>query len=117
VSRAIPLALIINEAVTNSIKYAFPDGRKGEIYISLEVLAGEVRLEVADNGIGLSPKAGASGSDSLGIDLMKGLSTDIGGKISFANKSGTNIVVTFKVDPSKRLPPVGSAPITKEKYT
>jgi two-component system, sensor histidine kinase PdtaS len=108
VSRAIPLALIINEAVTNSIKYAFPEGRKGEIYISLEVLAGEVRLEVADNGIGLSPKTDASGSDSLGIDLMKGLSTDIGGKISFANKSGTNIVVTFKVDPAKRSLAVGS---------
>jgi two-component sensor histidine kinase len=117
VSRAIPLALIINEAVTNSIKYAFPDGRKGEIFISLEVLAGEVRLEVADDGIGLSPKAGASGSDSLGIDLMKGLTTDIGGQISFANKSGTNIVVTFKADPSKRSLPVGSEPLTKEKYT
>ena len=117
VSRAIPLALIINEAVTNSIKYAFPDGRKGEIYISLEVLAGEVRLEVADNGVGFSPKAGASGADPFGIDLMKGLSTDIGGQISFANKSGTNIVVTFKVDSSKRSLPVGSEPLTKEKYT
>ena len=117
VSRAIPLALIINEAVTNSIKYAFPDGRKGEIFISLEVLAGEVRLEVADNGIGLSPKAGASGSDSLGIELMKGLSTDIGGQISFANKSGTKIVVTLKADPSKRSLPVASEPFTKEKFT
>jgi two-component sensor histidine kinase len=98
VAYAIPLALIINEAVTNSIKYAFPGKQKGEISISLEDQGGTVKLELADNGIGMDPNITETELDSLGLDLMKGLSKDINADISFDTRQGTTIIIIFKLE-------------------
>jgi two-component sensor histidine kinase len=97
-AQAIPLSLIINEALTNSIKYAFPDNAKGDIWISLKNNRGQIILEVADNGIGMhqDPKIGFT--NSLGLELMKGLSKELGGQFSFANNKGVTIAVSFKYD-------------------
>jgi two-component sensor histidine kinase len=96
VAYAIPLALIINEAVTNSIKYAFPGKSKGEISISLSDHEGQIKLELADNGIGMDSNIPNTEQDSLGLDLMKGLSKDINAEISFNTNYGTTIIVIFK---------------------
>ena len=96
VAYAIPLALIINEAVTNSIKYAFPGKSKGEISISLSDHEGQIKLKLADNGIGMDSNVTNTEQDSLGLDLMKGLSKDINAEISFDTNHGTTIVVIFK---------------------
>jgi len=99
VSQAIPLGLIINEAVTNSIKYAFPENRMGVIKIGLHQIAGQIELVVEDNGVGIHPDKKQSEMNSLGIDLMKGLAEDIHGKIRFETQKGTKITVTADVDP------------------
>ena len=105
VSQAIPVALIINEAVTNSIKYAFPDQRNGLIEVSLHQLGEKIKLTIADNGIGIDPEIASKPSVSLGLKLMKGLSEDINGTIQIKNDMGTKIVIISSVDPlNENLP-------------
>jgi two-component sensor histidine kinase len=107
VSQAIPVALIVNEAVTNSIKYAFPGNRPGEIAICLHQAGEQIRLSVSDNGIGMAPALRGAELNSLGIELMKGLSRELKGSITFETDRGTRIAVLFDVDPlsaPQRLP-------------
>ncbi|AYL95372.1 histidine kinase dimerization/phosphoacceptor domain -containing protein [Mucilaginibacter celer] len=99
VSQAIPLALIINEAVTNSIKYAFTPDVIGIISVSMSQHGQEITLIVADNGIGLDPTITNMPSESLGLKLMNGLSEDINAHIFFENYNGTRITILFNVDP------------------
>lgn len=98
ISRAIPLGLIINETVTNSIKYAFPDNRKGEVLISLVDEGQRIKLELADNGIGMPEIDNNAESGSLGLQLIKGLSEDINADISFEVDNGTRISIVFEQD-------------------
>jgi two-component sensor histidine kinase len=117
VSQAIPLALIINEAVTNSIKYAFPGKKIGEITIQLRQTGEEIELIIADNGIGMQPDIKNIELNSLGIELMKGLSKDIKGKISFETVKGTRISIIFDIDPlnnSEMLLPISEE---RKKYS
>ena len=98
ISQAIPLGLIINEAVTNAFKYAFPGGRRGEIFISLKQTGVNVELVIADNGIGIQRRVDENELDSMGIDLMKGLTRDLKGNIIFDTAGGTTIRVQFTVN-------------------
>jgi PAS domain S-box-containing protein len=76
--RAIPIGLIVNELVTNAVKYAFPDGAKGTVMVTLKRTAGKLLLTVADNGQGLDPKRSDSG---LGARLVDGLAHQLGGRV------------------------------------
>jgi two-component sensor histidine kinase len=98
VAQAIPLGLIINEAVTNAFKYAFPDSRAGEILIELQQVDEQIKLVIADNGIGLFYEPNDIAVNSLGIELMKGLIGDITGTIFFESNKGTKITAIFKPD-------------------
>jgi two-component system, sensor histidine kinase PdtaS len=98
VSQAIPLGLILNEAVTNAFKYAFPDNKPGEIFISLKLADNRIELVIADNGIGFQRQVDENEPHSLGIELMKGLTRDLKGSITFNNGVGTGITVAFAVD-------------------
>ena len=93
---AIPLALIINEALTNSIKYAFPDDGHGEILISLHEHETTVKLELADNGIGMDIDSIKANPVSLGLQLITGLTKEIQGEVSFKSNHGVHITVLFK---------------------
>jgi two-component sensor histidine kinase len=95
IAYAIPLGLIINEAVTNSIKYAFPEERKGEIRITLDNDNQRIKLELADNGVGIPKMIDQAEPGSLGLQLMKGLSQDIMADIYVENNQGTKITVLF----------------------
>ena len=106
VSQAIPIALIINEAVTNAIKYAFPDRRPGTITILLQQLDGHMQLTVKDNGVGMEPALLDIELNSLGIQLMKGLAREINGAISFDVERGTRISLIFSADPLFKPHPV-----------
>jgi two-component system, sensor histidine kinase PdtaS len=116
ISHAIPLGLIINEAVTNSIKYAFPDSRKGEISISMIDDGDRVKLELADNGIGMPEIDGGTESSSLGLVLMKGLSEDIDANIDFEIKNGTKITIKFKPEALNDQQSTAKLAETKEMY-
>jgi two-component sensor histidine kinase len=97
ISKAIPVGLILNEAVTNAIKYAFPNSRRGEITIGMERIADKrIRLSIADNGIGMPGNWNKMQRDSLGLRLMKGLSDDVRGDFSINNTNGTRITVEFQ---------------------
>jgi two-component sensor histidine kinase len=96
ISVAIPLGLIINEAITNAIKYAFPDGRTGNVAISLHPAAGDnFLLTVADNGVGL-PDTPTGKANSLGLNLIAGLTDQIQGDLRMVGDKGTTILIVFK---------------------
>jgi two-component sensor histidine kinase len=100
-SHSIPLGLIINEAITNCIKYAFPNGREGEIHITLEEpQPAHFRLCIRDNGVGLPAGFDPHSYSTLGTTLMQGLSDDIRGDFSISNDQGTKIVLAFVIPES-----------------
>ena len=95
VSKAVPVGLILNEAITNSLKYAFPDGRPGNILVSLKHIPPLVELIVADDGVGLPTDNMASVKKSLGMSLLKGLTLQIGGSYETRSERGFEIVIRF----------------------
>lgn len=94
VGTAIPLGLIMNEAITNSIKYAFPENT-GLITIALAEEGERYRLTVADNGRGLPQNFDNIHASSLGMRLMRGLSKEIDAVFAITGDAGTNITITF----------------------
>lgn len=98
VASAIPIGLIVNEAVTNAIKYAFPGNDAGEISVAFQRKGSSTMLIVADNGIGMAhPDETEHGS--LGIQLMKGLAHEMQAKIEFDTSKGTAITVVIPEHP------------------
>ncbi|MBF4516900.1 sensor histidine kinase [Flavobacterium sp. ANB] len=96
VAHAVPLGLILNESITNSIKYAFPDDRMGLINVTLEkVKESYYLLTIADNGIGFDANSTSERKNSFGMSLIKGLSDDLEGKLSIENQNGTIIKIEF----------------------
>lgn len=89
---AIPCGLIVNELVSNALKHAFPDGRKGEIKILMNLLnKNEVELIVRDNGIGLPTNVDIKNTKSLGLHLVTILAEDqLHGEIKVDRKRGTS---------------------------
>jgi two-component sensor histidine kinase len=101
VSQSVPLGLILNEAITNSIKYAFPGDRSGIISISLlNTAPDQYLLTISDNGIGMPADPAKTGS--LGMSLMKGLSEDLDGSFSIETNNGTTVKVSFVYDMSDK---------------
>lgn len=70
IQRAIPCGLIVNELVTNSLKYAFPDDRTGTIAVSMKADGDQIELRVWDNGVGLPTSLDPSKAKTLGLDLV-----------------------------------------------
>ena len=99
VSQAVPLGLILNEAITNSLKYAFPGDRDGMIFISLAKTSSErYLLRIADNGIGMPENHTDKKQGTLGMSLIAGLSLDLDGNFFIENNNGTVINVSFMYD-------------------
>ena len=97
ISQSMPLGLILNEAITNAIKYAHPKNKEGIISISLQYAdAGKVQLKIADNGKGLPSGFDTNRSNSLGLQLIKLFSEQLDGDLYFINKNGLEIVLNFK---------------------
>jgi two-component sensor histidine kinase len=99
IDTAIPCGLIINELVLNSIKYAFPDNRSGEITIGLSHHNHErLTLNVRDNGVGLPENMKIQESDTLGIQLVTLLSKQMNGQVEIKSEKdkGTEFIITFE---------------------
>lgn len=84
----IPLGLILNEIISNSMKYAFPDG-KGTIRLSITKTEQKYLLEVSDDGIGIPAEFQLQNAKSLGIQLIHMLSEQINAELSLDRSSGT----------------------------
>ena len=94
---AISLALIINELASNSFKYAFPDNRKGEIYIILRKQEdGKFILILGDNGVGFSEEIDFENTKTLGLQLVDILVTQLDGTITINRSHGAEFVITFQ---------------------
>lgn len=99
VSQAVPIGLILNEAITNAMKYAFKDRVNGKIKISLTHQHDDVyELTIEDNGVGMPEDYNISGSNSLGMTLIRGLSEDLEGEFTIFNNNGTVIKTSFIKD-------------------
>jgi two-component sensor histidine kinase len=97
ISLATPLGLIVNEAVTNVLKYAFHPTGRGTLTIALsEGLAHHYRLTIADDGVGLPPDFDLDQSHSLGLTIIKGLSTQIGGDLRIESTNGVRVSLQFE---------------------
>ena len=96
VNTSVPLGLIVNELLTNSMKYAFPGDRSGEIELEFSCSGDEYLLRVADNGVGFPEDVDYKNTSSLGLQLVTSLTEQINGKISLRNKNGTEFRITFK---------------------
>ena len=98
--RAIPVALILNELLTNAMKYAYPD-RRGTVAVTLtKAEEGRVRLTVADDGVGLPEGFSERRHASLGFRIIEGLARQIDGEVEIADRRpGTAITVSFDVAP------------------
>ncbi|MCP9764680.1 tetratricopeptide repeat-containing sensor histidine kinase [Lacihabitans soyangensis] len=96
VDTAVPVGLIVNELLTNSLKYAFPNGKKGTIKLSLENIDKDnLTLKISDNGIGKSLDTKAKGT-GFGTQLVDLLTRQIGGKLTQEVQEGTIISINFK---------------------
>ena len=96
IDTAVPLGLIVNELLTNTLKYAFPDGRKGNVEIKLEKRNdGMLQLQVSDNGVG---KSGLTQGTGFGGQLISLLTKQLGGTMREENNNGTHIFFEFKMD-------------------
>ena len=98
VDLAITSGLIINELITNSLKYAFPDERKGEVNISLcQNDENMIELIINDNGIGIPGDIDFRKTESLGLRLVLILAEDqLHGKIDLDRSKGTEFKIIFK---------------------
>ena len=100
IDNAIPCGLIINELVTNSLKHAFPDKRKGEIAISfLQPVTSEDEFEltVSDNGVGFPKELYIRDTKSMGLHLVRVLAEDtLEGKMTLEKSNGTQFHFKFK---------------------
>lgn len=95
IQQAIPCALIINELVTNSLKYAFPGSRAGRITISLKSVDDlNYELAVSDNGVGFS-ESDIDSSNSLGVTLVNTLARQIYGDVKLVLKEGVKYLIKF----------------------
>jgi two-component sensor histidine kinase len=98
---AIPLGLIINELVTNTIKYAFPQN-EGTITIKLKSLPENIEITIADNGIGLPKDINLENPETLGLQLVQSLIGQLDGKLKLNKDNGTEFKITFKEVKYKR---------------
>jgi two-component sensor histidine kinase len=93
---AIPLALIVNELATNSLKYAYPDQQAGWISVTLERLGSEAVLRVSDAGMGLPKGFEQRKHRSLGMRIITSLASQIGATVTFSNlRPGAECKVSF----------------------
>lgn len=94
IDQAIPLGLILNELVTNSLKYAFPDGREGRVSISIGTAApGSARIVVTDNGVGLPDDRSIEEASGLGFRIVRMLVEQLHGELEIETRHGLKVAV------------------------
>lgn len=99
---AIPVGLIVNEIITNSIKHAFIERPKGKIDISLEKNNSKIKLTIKDDGIGVPVNLDIENSKSLGLQLIKLLVSQLNGDYKIYREDGTTVQIEI---PFKELKP------------
>ncbi|OQX71114.1 MAG: hypothetical protein B6D62_02675 [Candidatus Cloacimonas sp. 4484_275] len=94
---AIPCGIILNELITNSIKYAFPNQSDAEISIDFNRNSTHFELVYRDNGVGMTEKIDFNTNDSLSLKLIKMLVEQLNGSIDYFTQNGTTFVIKFPI--------------------
>ena len=104
IEQATPLGLITNELVTNSLKYAFPENRSGEIVIRIRAVEQDsIEFVFSDNDIGIPEALDWRNTDSLGLRLVIILAEDqLDGTVSLDRRKGTHFTVRFRHEENKQ---------------
>lgn len=106
--KAAPLALIMNELVTNALKHGLVDDGKGEIAISILPDAGRLSIVIADNGRGMKDPDGAAGTYGFGLRMIRAVGRQLGAEISWRDANpGTQVVIAIPVEqatPERQAP-------------
>jgi two-component sensor histidine kinase len=95
VDLAVPCGLVINELVANALKHAFPADRKGELRVRMKSSAEGYLLSIADDGVGLPPRLDFIHTGTLGLQLVRMLTDQIGGELRVERSSGTEFAIRF----------------------
>lgn len=97
VHQAVPAALVLNELLSNALKHAFPDGRRGKIHITFrESEPGHLELAIADDGVGSPDLLVERKTKSLGLQIVRILSAQLAGTLKQETGSGTRVVLRFR---------------------
>ncbi|MGZ7120109.1 MAG: histidine kinase dimerization/phosphoacceptor domain -containing protein [Methanobacterium sp.] len=96
VNTSIPLGLIVNELISNSIKHAFLNGGSGQIRVKFLKEGSKYIFEVSDNGIGLPDEFNLEEVDTLGLSLVVSLVDQIRGELEYDGHDGTRFTIIFK---------------------
>ena len=98
IETAVPLGLILNEIISNSLKHAFPEGRRGEIKVTLSKQDEDtVKLSVADDGAGMPAGLDFATTSTLGLKLISTLSGQLDAELDMKSDKGTVTSVIFKI--------------------
>ena len=104
IDTAMPCGLLINEIVSNSLKYAFPNGQEGKITIKLKAMPeNKIQISVMDNGIGISEEYKLQNPSTLGLQLIGALTSQLNGEVEMFRNNGTTFNITFTY-PSVKKP-------------
>lgn len=95
IDTAIPCALIINEIISNALKYAFPESRGGEIQIEFSRNEKNFMLVLSDNGVGIPKDLDFRNTESMGLQLVNLLTEQLNGEIELDISNGTKFTITF----------------------
>ncbi|MBT4269325.1 MAG: PAS domain S-box protein [Deltaproteobacteria bacterium] len=99
INQAYPLGLIVNELVSNSLKYAFPEESIGEICLSMKKIDKELKIIMMDNGIGMPAGLDWKSSSTLGLKLVRTLvENQLDGSIEMESKDGTKFTIKFSIE-------------------
>jgi two-component sensor histidine kinase len=96
VNTSVPLALIVNEIVSNSLKHGFKDKDNGNIWINFYKKDQEYELIVEDDGVGFSDNLDFKKTESFGMQIVNSLTQQLNGKISMEKTEGTRFILNFK---------------------
>ena len=94
----LPLGLIVNELLSNALKYAFPAGKGGLITIELRHAEGELVLRISDDGVGLPHGYDWNSSPGLGLQLVKNLIGQLRGTMQITSEPGATVAVSIHLD-------------------
>lgn len=98
IDQATPLGLILNEVLTNSLQHAFPESKKGGIWIIINVSPGDVvQIEIRDNGPGI-PDIDKQQHHTLGMQLIEALASQLRAQVHFENNNGATCKIEFEKD-------------------
>jgi two-component sensor histidine kinase len=95
--QAVPCGLILNELITNAMKYAFPEGTNGTLWVELRTNPNRIlSLRVADDGVGMASDFDYRKANSLGIQLVNSLVAQLDGQLELNRSAGTDFRILFK---------------------